>query len=73
MGRARKLTIHRVKLPKSFLAVNLSETHTFHKKEETTESKETTEEKAMMAEMETSGEAEGEKETANPEARSETS
>jgi hypothetical protein len=23
-----------VKLPKSFLAVNLSETHTFHKKEE---------------------------------------
>jgi inositol hexakisphosphate/diphosphoinositol-pentakisphosphate kinase len=24
----------RVKLPKSFLAVNLSESHTFHKKEE---------------------------------------
>lgn len=28
------ITIHRVKLPKSFLAVNLSESHTFHKKEE---------------------------------------
>lgn len=26
--------MYRVKLPKSFLAVNLSETHTFHKKEE---------------------------------------
>jgi inositol hexakisphosphate/diphosphoinositol-pentakisphosphate kinase len=32
-----------VKLPKSFLAVNLSETHTFHKKEELEEdSKEVT-------------------------------
>ena len=28
---------NRVKLPKSFLAVNLSESHTFHKKEETEE------------------------------------
>jgi inositol hexakisphosphate/diphosphoinositol-pentakisphosphate kinase len=27
----------RVKLPKSFLAVNLSETHTFHKKEDPVE------------------------------------
>lgn len=26
--------VNRVKLPKSFLAVNLSETHSFHKKEE---------------------------------------
>ena len=26
--------LKRVKLPKSFLAVNLSETHTFHKKED---------------------------------------
>lgn len=26
--------MNRVKLPKSFLAVNLSESHTFHKKEE---------------------------------------
>ena len=26
--------LYRVKLPKSFLSVNLSETHTFHKKEE---------------------------------------
>ena len=32
------LTFHRVKLPKSFLAVNLSESHTFHKKEEVEES-----------------------------------
>jgi inositol hexakisphosphate/diphosphoinositol-pentakisphosphate kinase len=30
--------MHRVKLPKSFLAVNLSESHTFHKKEELHES-----------------------------------
>ena len=29
--------IFRVKLPKSFLAVNLSESHTFHKKEEVEE------------------------------------
>ncbi len=29
--------IIRVKLPKSFLAVNLSESHTFHKKEESEE------------------------------------
>jgi inositol hexakisphosphate/diphosphoinositol-pentakisphosphate kinase len=29
-----RLTTIRVKLPKSFLAVNLSESHTFHKKEE---------------------------------------
>jgi inositol hexakisphosphate/diphosphoinositol-pentakisphosphate kinase len=31
----------RVKLPKSFLAVNLSETHTFHKKEELDDSQQT--------------------------------
>jgi hypothetical protein len=30
-----KINNIRVKLPKSFLAVNLSESHTFHKKEET--------------------------------------
>jgi inositol hexakisphosphate/diphosphoinositol-pentakisphosphate kinase len=29
----QQLTQDRVKLPKSFLAINLSETHTFHKKE----------------------------------------
>lgn len=27
------MPVYRVKLPKSFLAVNLSESHTFHKKE----------------------------------------
>jgi hypothetical protein len=31
--RGADLWIFRVKLPKSFLAVNLSESHTFHKKE----------------------------------------
>jgi hypothetical protein len=29
--------VNRVKLPKSFLAVNLSESHTFHKKDDTEE------------------------------------
>ena len=28
-----KLIVNRVKLPKSFLAINLSESHTFHRKE----------------------------------------
>lgn len=46
--RANNLTT-RVKLPKSFLAVNLSETHTFHKKEEPGGLPEGT---ATMAEME---------------------
>ena len=49
-----KLTINRVKLPKSFLAVNLSESHTFHKKEETNESNKSTQDKATIAEMEAS-------------------
>jgi inositol hexakisphosphate/diphosphoinositol-pentakisphosphate kinase len=47
-----KLTYNRVKLPKSFLAVNLSESHTFHKKEETNESNEAIEDKVTMTETE---------------------
>ncbi|KAG0650297.1 Inositol hexakisphosphate and diphosphoinositol-pentakisphosphate kinase [Hyphodiscus hymeniophilus] len=45
---------HQVKLPKSFLAVNLSETHTFHKKEETNESTQSIDEKSTMPEADAS-------------------
>src|SRR5689334_3670693 len=45
-----QLTINRVKLPKSFLAVNLSESHSFHKKEDFEEVKTLSEEPAI-AEM----------------------
>lgn len=34
MQRATLTILYRVKLPKSFLAVNLSESHSFHKKED---------------------------------------
>ena len=48
----RELTVDRVKLPKSFLAVNLSESHTFHKKEESNENADSTEGKGTIAETE---------------------
>ena len=67
--KEEKLTINRVKLPKSFLAVNLSESHTFHKKEETNESNKSTEDKATMAEIEAS--ADEERKFADPEGSSE--
>jgi inositol hexakisphosphate/diphosphoinositol-pentakisphosphate kinase len=41
--------VNRVKLPKSFLAVNLSESHTFHKKDGT-EEKTTLDEATQTAE-----------------------
>ena len=52
----RKLTADRVKLPKSFLAVNLSESHTFHKKEESSENAENADSRATIAEVEASAE-----------------
>jgi inositol hexakisphosphate/diphosphoinositol-pentakisphosphate kinase len=54
--------LSRVKLPKSFLAVNLSESHTFHKKEETGDGSEDT----SFDEMKAKGEIE-EKNTARVE------
>jgi hypothetical protein len=47
----RELTYTRVKLPKSFLAVNLSESHTFHKKAELVEAKKGEEGESTIAEM----------------------
>jgi inositol-hexakisphosphate/diphosphoinositol-pentakisphosphate 1-kinase len=49
--------VDRVKLPKSFLAVNLSESHTFHKKEELDENPES-EGKATTEEMQARAEEE---------------
>lgn len=48
----------RVKLPKSFLAVNLSESHTFHKKEESNENANSAESKGTTAETEALAEEE---------------
>jgi len=42
-------------LPKSFLAVNLSESHTFHKKEETLEDEEAKKEESSAIEETVSG------------------
>jgi len=50
---------HQVKLPKSFLAVNLSESHTFHKKDESNENAESAESKATIAEVEAAAEEAG--------------
>lgn len=48
MTKSSVLTSYRVKLPKSFLAVNLSESHTFHKKDDT--------EETTISEMKSKGE-----------------
>ena len=50
----------RVKLPKSFLAVNLSESHTFHKKEESDENADNAESKGATAETEALAEEDSE-------------